>query len=505
MDGSPIRVVMLEDTDDDALLIERELKKSGLLFATRRAVDRTSFESALREFEPDLILSDHSLVGFTGVDALHIAREVAATVPFIFVSGTIGEERAIEAMQTGATDYVIKDRLVRLVPVVKRALREREERREREALRREYLQAQKMESLGRMATAIAHDFNNILTVACGNAELLAKLDGNGEARARMLEAVLKAGEQGRELTTRLLQFSRGESGDSATFDLNARIGSFLPMFQSLLGSQIRLQVASYPGPLTLQGNPGQIDQIVMNLLVNARDAIVGGGHVEIKTGRLTISEGQMEGFPLVVPGEYAQLLVRDDGAGMSEEVRARVFEPFFTTKGPGKGTGLGLATVYAIAHQYGGGVTVESTLGQGSTFRVVLRLPPETPERAAERPAVLLVDDEEAVRTFGRIVLEATSHRVVAAAGGLEAVAIFEEHPEQFALLITDVMMPELDGLGIARRARRIRPDLPIVFMSGVPTALDQAAREFTNVGCLGKPFRPRDLLDKIHHLTAPA
>ncbi len=500
-----VRILHLEDRDDDAFLVERELKKTGISFTTGRAVDRASFVAQLQDFKPDLILSDNNLPGFTGSDALRIAAEVASTVPFIFVSGTIGEEAAIEALRLGATDYVIKDRLARLVPVVVRALRECTERRERQQLEREYLQAQKMESLGQMAGSIAHDFNNLLAVMCGRAELLAMGTHDAATIHRMTEAILTAGIKGKELTSRLLAFSRGVAVDAAPFDLNQRLQEFAPMIGTVVGGRITVEQQVHPGPLPLFGNPGQVDQVIMNLLVNARDAMPDGGTITLTTGRVDAVDGPPAGFPMAAPGSYALLVVADSGSGMSTEVKARVFEPFFTTKAPGQGTGLGLATVYGIVKQFRGAIQLESEPGQGTTFRLLFRLADETAAGAPALPrgAILLVDDEAAVRSYTRDVLEAAGHRVVEAGGGSEALALLASTQAGFTALVTDVMMPEVDGVQVARRARAIRPGLPIVFLSGMEGALRQAGAEFGDAATVAKPFSPRELMAKLNVLPA--
>jgi len=503
--ADPVRILLLEDRDDDAVLVERELRKTGITFTTGRAVDRASFVERLQSFQPDLILSDHNLIGFNGKEALRIAAEVASTIPFIFVSGTIGEEAAIEALQMGATDYVIKDRLTRLVPVVTRALRESVARRERAQLEREFLQAQKMESLGQMAGSIAHDFNNLLSVMCGRAELLAMDPEHPDSVKRTAEAIMSAGAKGRELTTRLLGFARGEKAEPAPFDLNVRLSEFAPMFGSVVGGSITVSLTTDPEPLPLFGNPGQIDQVIMNLLVNARDAMPQGGTIAIATERIESPDAPPPGYVLSAAGNYAQLTVTDSGAGMSTEVKAKMFDPFFTTKAPGHGTGLGLSTVYAIVKQFGGAIQVDSEPGRGASFRLIFRLADGSHEAATARSGrpVLLVDDEPGLRAYTRDVLEAAGYRVIEASGGGEALALLGRTQAGLSVLVTDIMMPEIDGVEVARRARAIRPSLPIIFLSGVAGALRQAEAEFSDAMTIAKPFSPRDLVERMRSCSA--
>ncbi len=494
MADGPVRILILEDQDDDAALVQRELVRAGLSCAFHRAVDRPSFVAGLRDFSPELILSDHNLIGFTGTEALGIASEVAPTTPFVFVSGTIGEEAAIDAMRRGATDYVIKDRLTRLVPVVQRALREAADRRERQRLEREFVQAQKMESLGRMASSIAHDFNNVLAIILGSASMIE--DASPDASAKRLAGdVTKAAERGQDLTGRLLAFSRNQPGEAREFDLNARLAEFGGMAGPLLGQNVTLRTAYDPAPLTLRGDPGTIDQVIMNLLVNARDAMPDGGTVIVSTARLEAADEPPAGFALVPPGAYARLTVADTGTGMSAEVKARLFEPFFTTKPAGRGTGLGLATVYGVVRQFGGGINVESAPGHGTEFQLLFPLAEETaPSVVLSGKAVLLVDDEHGIRAYARQILEAAGCRVTEAADGREALAAFERAPAEYALLITDVMMAGMDGFELAARVRALRAGCPVVMVSGVPGTRRRAESELPGARFLAKPFGPGEL-----------
>ncbi len=503
MADGPVRILILEDQDDDAALVQSELVRAGLTCNFHRAVDRPTFVAGIRDFTPDLILSDHNLIGFTGTEALGIASEVVPTTPFVFVSGTIGEEAAIEAMRRGATDYVIKDRLARLVPVVQRALREAADRRERQRLEREFLQAQKMESLGRMASSIAHDFNNILSIILGSASLIEDASADTSAR-RLAGDVTKAAERGQDLTGRLLAFSRNQPGEARDFDLNARLAECGDMVVPLLGKLVEVRTEYAPEALKVRGDPGTIDQVLMNLLVNARDAMPEGGTVTVSTARLASDGAPPAGFALVPPGEYALLTVADTGTGMSTEVKARLFEPFFTTKPAGKGTGLGLATVYGVVRQFGGAINVESEPGRGTEFHLLIPLADDaTASATLAGLGVLVVDDEHAIRAYARQVLEAAGCRVVEATESREALAVFERDPATIGLLIADATLPGMSGLELASRMRAVRPGLPFVLISGTP-----GAREQTNLPAsrfLGKPFGPGELTRAARAVMRPS
>lgn len=348
-----LRILLVEDNSSDASLVERELKKGELCFSLRCVDTKESFLKELRDFSPDLVLSDYTLPSFDGNSALALAREKYPALPFIFVSGSIGEEAAIEAIKKGATDYVLKNRLSKLVPSVRRALQEAEARRERKSLEGQLFQAQKMEAIGRLAAGVAHDFNNFLTAITGYSELiLQKLEDDHPLR-RHVAGIQGAAERAVTLTRQLLSFSRSQETKPRVFDLNPLISERKEMLRTLVGRTVELVFLPSSGPARINADPVQIEQVIMNLAINARDAMTKGGTIVIRTadvrGRVLLS-------------------VADDGAGMDSETLSKIFEPFFTTKE--KGTGLGLATVYGIVTQLNGDIQVESAVGKGSTFNI---------------------------------------------------------------------------------------------------------------------------------------
>jgi PAS domain S-box-containing protein len=367
------------------------------------------------------------------------------------------------------------DRVVWVARDVTERHRQEEALRESEEMLR---QSQKMEAVGRLAGGIAHDFNNLLTVIRGNAEmLLLDLPAGSVLRDDALE-VCRAADRAAELTHQLLAFSRRQVVQPRTVSLNRVVGGMDKMLRRIIGEDVELSTELAARADTVRADPGQLEQMVLNLAVNARDAILPGGTIRITTEDVRVAAGAAPAHPGVPDGSYVALAVADDGCGMDEEVLERIFEPFFTTKEQGKGTGLGLSTVYGISRQGGGHVTVRSVPGEGTTFRVLLPCAVAEEEHARSGGApgtappagagtVLLVEDEDAVRAFAARVLARCGYRVVEARNGREALNAALRPEEPIDLVLTDVVMPEMSGTELARRVRVVRPDVPVAYMTG--------------------------------------
>ena len=344
-------------------------------------------------------------------------------------------------------------------------------------LEQQFLQAQKMEAVGRLAGGVAHDFNNLLSVILGRGAALQRLLPEGGPGRRHLDEVLAASERAAALTRQLLAFGRRQLVQRRPVHVNEVVGGMRAMLGRLIGEDVELRTELTEGMKPVLADVNQLEQVVMNLAVNARDAMPGGGVLTIATSPVRLDEAGARAVPGAHPGSYAELAVTDDGTGMDEDTIAHLFEPFFTTKEPGKGTGLGLATVYGIVEQSGGHVSVESRPGQGSTFRV--RLPfteaaVEEPEGAATvtdarhgSEILLLVEDEEALRDLVREGLEEWGYTVLAAANGAHALEVAAAHEGPIDLVITDVIMPGMHGRELVRRLAESRPGLGVLYMSG--------------------------------------
>ena len=338
----PLRLLHLEDDPVDADLIATTLIEGGIPCESQVVDTRQAFVAALKEGRMDLILADYSIPGFDGMTALTLARQHSPDVPFLFVSATIGEELAIDAMHHGATDYVLKQRLGRLVPSVQRALRELDDRAERkraeEALRqseKQFRQSQKMEAVGRLAGGIAHDFNNLLTVIMGYSQVLLTELGPQHPLRGKIEETLKAGDRAATLIRQLLTFSSKHALDPKILSLNTVVTSLESLLRRLIGEDIQLISRLDPTKARLRADQSQLEQVLANLVVNARDAMPKGGTLTIETAQVELTRSPVYHLTPLPPGHYVRLTVSDTGCGMDRKTQAHIFEPFFTTKDEG--------------------------------------------------------------------------------------------------------------------------------------------------------------------------
>ena len=386
---------------------------------------------------------------------------------------------------------------------------------EQRRLEAQLRQAQKMEAVGRLAGGIAHDFNNLLTAILGSAQLALREVEPSHPVREDLEEIRRAGLRAADLTRQLLAYSRRQVIAPKVIDLNEAVRSLDSMLRRLIREDIELVLTLAPTPLAVRSDPGQIEQIVLNLVVNARDAMPQGGRISVRAESVVLDANQPANSPPAPPGSYVHLAVSDTGTGLTAETRAHLFEPFFTTKELGKGTGLGLATVYGIVKQNGGFIYVDSEPGQGTTMRVYL--PPAVGPISTDASAVasgpgggtetvLLVEDEAAVRQFARRALEASGYAVLVAPDGAEALSLAERHAGPIHILLTDVVMPGMAGPELARRLAAKRPSLRVLYCSGYTddaTVLDGVREAGTPF--LQKPFAPEDLVQKLREvLSAP-
>jgi signal transduction histidine kinase len=382
----PVNVLIVEDSEDDARLLKIELQRQGFEPEVTRVDSGPALRTALSTREWDVVISDHNMPGFSGDEALSLVKCFDAQLPFIVVSGTRGEEHAVAAMRAGASDFIVKNRLHRLAPVVERELvaagLRAEQRRIAAALeeaQRQLVEAQQMEAVGRLAGGVAHDFNNLLAAILSYADLVLQSLPRGDKNRDDVEEIKRAGRHAAELTRQLLAFSRQQIMNKAVLDLNEVIHDELGLLQRLVGPLVTVETNFDPQPWRVKGDRLQIEQVLLNLATNARDAMPDGGKLTISTGHVTVAADDSGVRPLA-PGDYVLLEVRDTGTGIAPEIRSKIFDPFFTTKEVGKGTGLGLATAYGIVRQTGGLIYVDSELGKGATFSIYLPRTTEPPE-----------------------------------------------------------------------------------------------------------------------------
>ncbi len=604
-----LRILHLEDRATDAELLLRVLRLAELKFQARCVETRADFEAALADFSPDIILADYFLPGFDGLTALGIAQARCPDVPFIIISGTLGEERAVEALKLGATDFVLKDRLDRLVPVVQRALREADSRAgrqraetalieseaglleaqslahlgnwnwdmtrddlswsdevfrifgltpqqfgptyaaflervhpldrdwvvaaveavvrdgapydfdhrivrpdgseryvhengkvlrdaagrpfrmvgtvqditERKKLEEQVRQSQKMEVIGQLASGVAHDFNNILTAIQMNADLLnfgEYLSPDDQELVRDIGAYV---ERAAALTRQLLLFGQQDVMCQQDLDLKEVINGIGKMLTRTLGADIEMLIKLPKQPLFIRGDAGMMDQVLMNLTVNARDAMPKGGALVIEIGGVEFDELAAAQHAQARSGSFVQLSVSDTGSGIPAEILPKIFEPFFTTKGVGRGTGLGLATVFGIVRQHHGWISVCSEVGRGTTFRIYLpRLEKTSAKTSIDtqftaltggKETILLIEDEKSLNALACKALTGIGYRVRTAFDGPDALKVWKEQHAEIQLVLTDIVMPGgMNGIELGEQLLRENPKLKIIYVSGYST-----------------------------------
>ena len=633
-----IRILLAEDNPDDAALIQRQLRQSGVDVTIRRVDSAPVFRAALDEVDPDVILTDHSMPQFTAKDALRIARDSRPQTPVIVVTGSLDEETAADYIKDGAADYVLKTHLVRLPAALVGALERRRafiataaahkallaseakfakafnanpsgmaittlegrvvdvnetflrtlgytreeaigrttvelglwrsqedriqavqatqrlgrvqeieiEGRTKESARRTLLysaelielegvphvlvlttdvterrqleeqlrQAGKMEAVGQLAGGVAHDFNNILTAILGYADLLAADLPAADQRREDVEEIRKAAQRAAALTRQLLAFSRKQVLEPRALDVNLLVDNMDKMLRPVLGENVELLAIPAPNLRAVRADPNQVEQVILNLAINARDAMPKGGKLTIETANVDLDAEYAARHATVVPGPHVMLAVSDTGTGMDAATQARIFEPFFTTKDAGRGTGLGLATVYGIVKQSGGSIWVYSEVGQGTTFKIYFPALDAPAERLG-RPStpvpgfigtetILLVEDDDQLLHVAHRALEARGYTVLTAGRGDAALEIARRRSEAIHLLLSDVTIPDMDGRALAATLLKQRPGLRVLYMSGYA---DQAIVRHgvldATVAYLPKPFtteaiarRVREVLD---------
>jgi signal transduction histidine kinase len=385
---------------------------------------------------------------------------------------------------------------------------------EQKQLEERLRQAHKMEAVGRLAGGVAHDFNNLLTIIRGNSDLLKDREGADTFHQKCVDQIQKAAGRAVSMTRQLLAFSRMQVLQPRVIDLNGVVAEMGKMLPRLIGEHIEYSFTPDPKLASVKADPGQIEQVILNLAVNARDAMPGGGKLSVLTTNVFVDEVEAAKRPPMTPGRYILLSVNDTGHGMDDATKAHIFEPFFTTKEIGKGTGLGLATVYGVVKQSGGFIWVDSAPGEGTTFEIYL---PQAAGKAAgaeaeEKPSaiqggtetVLVVEDEAGVRDLACKFLSAKGYNVLEAEGGPEALEVSRRHPGTIHLLLSDMVMPKMSGADLAERLKAVRPEIRIAFMSGYSEFSNgDLGKRFPETLILQKPFSPVSLVEIVRDALA--
>jgi len=510
---TPLHILHLEPNQNDAGLVRSALETGGIPCTIERVEDRAGFVAALERPQADLILADDPLPAFDGLSALETARAKWPTVPFIIVSGTYDDESARESFRRGAADFILKQQPSRIAPAVCLAMREVEAQAACQRLEAQFIEAQKMEVMGQLASGVAHDFNNVLSVVIGYSDLMLAELGLTHPLYKYVEEICRAGEHATQLTRQLLVFSRKQKVQPVVLDLNDVVKDLDKMLRRFINENVELKVVPGKQIGRVKADAGYVGQVLVNLVVNARDAMPDGGQLTIATSNAILDENYVRAHPGVIPGDYVMLSVSDTGLGMTDEVKAHLFELFFTTKPKGKGTGLGLATCQTIVRQSGGHITAHSDPGKGTTFKVYF---PQVAQRlnVAARPShtgplpcgtetLLVVEDEPALCHLANHVLENQGYTVLRAMNGQDALRVAREHKgPPIRLVITDVIMPQMGGKVMAEWLKSKYPDLKILFTSGYT---DDAIVHYgvldPGVTFLSKPYTPATLARKVREL----
>lgn len=502
-----LRILHLEDSIPDSELIRHMLVAEGIDCEIKRRDTREQFLEDLQKKDFDLIFADCTVPQFSGLHALELARKFAPEIPFIFVSGTIGEDSAIESLRNGATDYVLKHRLSRLVPAVRRAIAEANEKAKSLRMEERLTQSQRLEAVGTLAGGVAHDFNNILTIIKGHSMLLPMECDQPERIKAIANTIDRAAGRGTELISQLMAFARKSDGSFTSVNLNERLRDITSMLREAMSRNIVFELQLDETLPEVHADPGQVDRVIINLATNARDAMPNGGKIIFSTNRAQGSEVPMHTGPETAA--YLRLGVTDTGTGMDEATRQHIFEPFFTTKPRGKGTGLGMPVVYGLMQSHNGLIDVKSELGKGTSIYLFFPIPTgliqhqvEPPKEASQQvngsETILVVDDESDVRYFVEVILQARGYNIISAGDAEEALEVLKTRPD-IQLIFSDVGLPKLDGFALSNHAREINPHLKTILTSGYgDSSLKTKMVERGIEGFLAKPYDAATLLQTI-------
>ncbi len=514
----PLRVLLADDSENDVLIVLHSLRKAGYEPVYERVWTPNAMQGALQKQAWDMVISDYEMPGFGGFEALELVKASGQDIPFILVSAVVSEETAVAAMKAGAHDFIMKRKLARLAPAIERELREAQTRAAKKAAEaalreseEQLRQAQKLEAVARLAAGVAHDFNNILTAIGGHSEMLLRQLQVGDSKRKNAEQIEKCASMAAALTRQLLTFSHKQAIEPKVLKLNDVIQNVQKMLQRLIGEDIEFSTKLDPVAGHIKADPGQIEQVVMNLTVNARDAMPNGGKVLVSTANLTLDR-TVSARSGLTPGKYVVLAVTDTGTGMTEEVKAHIFEPFFTTKPLGKGTGLGLATCFGIVKQSSGHIEVDTKVGKGTTFKVYFpQVDAPMDPVAVEKPVtevaggtetLLLAEDEAIVRELAVTSLRERGYTVIEARNGAEALRLAHEHHGKVDLILTDVVMPVMGGREMADAVRESYPGIKILFTSGYSDEVIVSHGVLRKgINFIQKPYRGDNLARRVREV----
>src|SRR5688572_11722248 len=507
-----IRLLVVDDDPQALPLVEMALMDAHFEREIEVASTVTAGLERIKADEHDIYLIDHRLPDGTGINLIHEAKKAGITRPFILMTGYGSGALDEAAFHEGAADYVEKhmlsahlERAIRYAVRdwnVSRTLRDRED---------QLRHAQKMEGIGRLAGGVAHDFNNLLTAIVGFTDLILERIEPNARTADDVREIRKAADRATALTRQLLAFSRKQFLNPTVLDVNETVSGLIQMLPRVIGEHIETTTRLAPQLQRVWADSSQMDQVLVNLVLNARDAMPAGGQLTIETACVDLTAELLTAERLTLkPGLYVMLAVTDTGIGMDEATRARAFEPFFTTKPKGQGTGLGLATVYGIVDQSGGGIALDTAPGRGTAVRIFLPVTSATKDSdnrsraqtsiiSGGAESLLLVEDNESVRQVTAQALRRRGYTVYEARNAEEAIEWFSKSASKVQLLVTDVVMPGLSGPNLAARLVRMNPDLRVLYMSGYTDDATVVHGNFWGgVPLLQKPFTPAQLAESV-------
>jgi signal transduction histidine kinase len=510
-----LRILHLEDSKKDCEIIRQLLIEEGLDCEIKRHETHAEFMEALKEKDFDMIFADSTLPEFNGLKALELSRQHVPDIPFIFVSGTMGEETAIESLRSGATDYVLKHRLSRLGPAVRRAMAEAATKSKNIEMEQRLQQAQRLEAVGTLAGGVAHDFNNILTIIQGYTSLLPMEYRRPDRVLEIGATIDRAAQRGSELVSQLLAFARKSDGRFTSTDINQRIREIGTMLRETFPRNITFEFQLDDALPKILADSGQVERVLVNLATNARDAMPNGGKIIFGTSQIR-GEEVLPRQPEAVSRTYLRLQVIDTGTGMDEATRQHIFEPFFTTKAKGKGTGLGMPVVYGLMQSHNGLIDVWSEPGKGTRISLFFPIPApngvqvaeqtlELPKMVGGTETVLVVDDEPDVSHLLEVILQTNGYHVLSARSAEQALDVFQAHRDEIQLLFSDLGLPKLDGFDLSDRLKEFKPELKTILASGYTDSSIKARMvEHEIDGFVQKPYNisallqaMRDILDR--------
>lgn len=503
MTDKPINVLLVEDNPADARLVAEMLKEAkGIRFHVNKADSLSAAIEAISNKPFDIVLLDLSLPDSMGLDTFTRIRSHPSQIPIIVFTGLHDEDLAIRAVREGAQDYLVKGEVDNAL--LARAIRYAIERRK---LEERLIQSQKMDAIGQLAGGIAHDFNNIIMLIKGYARLLQEETKEESPLSSHVEKILSSSEKAESLTKGLLALGKKQVIVMKATDINDIIKRFEKFLRMLVGKDIELSLKLSDKGLDVLADSAQIEQVLMNLAINAKDAMPDKGELTIITDYVETAGPLIDSHSLCRPGRYAVISVSDTGQGIDESVMERIFEPFFTTKEEGRGTGLGLSTTYGIIKQHNGCIHCHSKIGKGTTFEIHLPIISETAKGMSKEAlpleehekTLLLADDDNDVRTLFKDFFEDQGYRIIEAVDGEDAIKKFTESKNIPVLLILDVMMPKKNGKEVYYEIKKVRPDIKALFISGLSTdAIKEIGLLAEGASFISKPYLPSDLLAKV-------